>query len=121
MLRDGQITESYKASVSHADPGRGLKKPARAPDADAGRLEPHVCRHCFGRLFSRLLAAGQPDVRRWECSNCGAVADGPSSSALCACGVVKQAGPGVKLLQCAPNPNPTADFPSLFVAVPAAT
>lgn len=114
------MSKSCEASAFHSPSGRPVKKPARAPDAapPPTRLEPHVCRHCFGRLVSR--PASEP-LREFECSNCGAAAVGPSSEVLCACG--HPAPPGVfsGLLRCAPNPNPTPEFPSLFVAVPAAS
>jgi len=100
------------------------KKRARAPDADvpAWRLEPHVCRHCFGRLVSAPAAGGG----RWfECTNCGTHADGASPAVLCACGLMmKNPTGGLPIavgLRCQPNPNPTPEFPSLFVASPAAT
>lgn len=82
-------------------------------------LEPHVCRRCFGRLLS---APGTGNNRRYVCSNCGDSASGPSPSVLCACGMtLKERGPNVRLLACAPNPNPTAELPSLFVATAAAS
>lgn len=86
--------------------------------AGALRLEPHVCRHCFGRLVSEVL----PGTRlRYECSNCGAVAMGSKSDVLCACGLqLRHHGPARGTvdagIRCRANPAPTPDFPSLFVA-----
>lgn len=78
-------------------------------------LEDHVCRHCFGRLVSSADAGG---TRRYLCSNCGASATGPGPDVLCACGVrLKSSALGGRpVLACMPNPAPTAEFPSLFVA-----
>lgn len=82
------------------------------------RLEPHVCRHCFGRLVSEVL----PGTRlRYECSNCGAVAMGSKVQVLCACGLqLRHHGPARGTvdagIRCRPNPAPTPEFPSLFVA-----
>jgi len=106
------------------DPGLGAKKRARAPDAAASwALEPHVCRHCFGRLASTDAGEGR---RRYQCTNCGAEAVGLSPDVLCSCGLkLRHHGPGGGLvdagLRCQPNPSPTPDFPSLFVAAEAAT
>lgn len=79
-----------------------------------------MCRHCFGRLVSSLLAPGEPDVRRWTCTNCGASADGACHDALCACGIRLRhpTGPGEidAGIRCQPNPSPSPEFPSLFVA-----
>lgn len=100
------------------------KKRARAPEADAGwTLEPHVCRHCFGRLVSQALPDG--DVR-YQCTNCGAEAVGLESDVLCACGTALRkhgsgSAPVSAGLRCQPNPSPSPDFPSLFVAAEART
>lgn len=77
-----------------------------------------MCRHCFGRLVSR----GQ----RYLCTNCGADAVGPKPDVLCACGTMLRrhgsgAAPVSAGLVCQPNPAPTPDFPSLFVAAEART
>lgn len=94
-----------------------ISKNARARDPEpAFSLEPHVCRHCFGRLLSTT----EGDARRYVCSNCGACASGTSPAVLCACGMtLKGKGPAGPLLACAPNPSPTPEFPSLFVAAAA--
>lgn len=117
----GDVVDRRDTSESHYPTDRSVKKPARAPDADAVRLEPHVCRHCFGRLVSRVLAAGAPEVRRWTCTNCGAVADGGRADVLCACGMTLARGPRLSLLRCQPNPAPSPEFPALFVAADAST
>lgn len=110
---------SVETSALDSPTDRSVKKPARAPDVapPPTRLEPHVCRHCFGRLVSRQAG----DAREFECTNCGASVVGPSVDALCACGHPAPVGVFSGLLRCAPNPNPTPEFPSLFVAVPAAS
>lgn len=81
-------------------------------------LEPHVCRHCFGRLASEALAGTR---RRFECTNCGASATGSKSDVLCACGLqLRHHGPNRGTvdagIRCRANPSPTPEFPSLFVA-----
>ena len=97
----------------------GAKKNARDPLQDAGwTLEPHVCRSCFARLLSRKTDAGETVI---QCSNCGALSPGPIET-LCACGAimlrdgVRGPRPVTVGLRCRPNPSPTPDFPSLFVA-----
>lgn len=89
------------------------KKPARAPETQGWTLEPHVCRHCFGRLVSQ--------GSRYLCTNCGAEAVGDAPDVLCACGTTLRrhgsaAAPMNAGLRCQPNPAPTPEFPSLFVA-----
>lgn len=92
-----------------------------AADADAWRLEPHVCRACFSRLVSRQAPGG----RMYHCTNCGLEAQGAGPEVLCSCGMkvrrpLKGAGSGHALVdagvRCMPNPDPRPDFPSLFVA-----
>jgi hypothetical protein len=93
-------TQSKKMRVR--DPGQALS------------LEPHVCRHCFGRL----LSSPHGGARRYVCANCGATEVGASADVLCCCGVrLKGRGPVGALLTCSPNPNPTAEFPSQIVAI----
>jgi hypothetical protein len=98
------------------------KTRARAPAvADAAlTLEPHVCRHCFGRLASVPLGATS---RRYTCTNCGASESGTDATVLCACGLsVKRSGATVDAgLRCQPNPSPSPAFPSLYVAGPSKT
>ncbi len=112
------------AAQVRASPGGLPKKRARVReaegDADAGlwRLEPHVCRVCFGRLVSQHGLAG---TRRFLCTNCGADGVGLGSEVLCACGLhLRKKGDGYGTisagLSCQPNPAPRPDFPSLFVA-----
>lgn len=120
----GSLGENYRgrAGDSLRLSGSRTKKRARAmapgPDETwAWSLEPHVCRHCFGRLLSQP-AAGRT---RYLCSNCGAEAHGDAPSVLCACGLaLRNHGPaGGTLdagLRCQPNPAPSPDFPSRFVA-----
>lgn len=58
-------------------------KNARARDLETWRLEPHVCRVCFGRVASRKTDAG----RLYQCTNCGAEAHGHRADVVCACGM----------------------------------
>lgn len=96
-------------------PGDGKKNAG----AQGWALEPHVCRECFSRLLTRETDAG---TTRVYCPNCGLLADGPVQT-LCACGieVMRDGAYGKRRvsagLRCRSNPNPTPDFPSLFVAV----
>lgn len=86
-------------------------------------LEPHICRHCFGRIGSTVLATPGGTGQAWlyTCTNCGATEKGPDASVLCCCGIKlksdslsgKQTDAGIR---CHPNPNPTLEFPALFVA-----
>lgn len=104
--------------------GPAFKNRARSltgPDADATgwTLEPHVCRHCFGRLASVALVDG---TRRYQCTNCGAEGSGHDPSVVCACGMgLRGSGADGLALRCQPNPEPRPDFPSLYVAAPAAS
>ena len=79
-----------------------------------------MCRHCFGRLVSQALPDG---AVRYQCTNCGAEAVGLEPAALCACGLVLRhplpGGSTDLALRCQPNPAPTPEFPSLFVAAEA--
>lgn len=82
-----------------------------------------MCRHCFGRLVSRCAAdaGGDCDKTRYLCTNCGAEAVGLEPAVLCSCGTaLRRHGPAAAPmnagLRCQPNPEPTPDFPSLFVA-----
>ncbi len=121
----GGIGDGYRceeADSRRLSGGRSPKKRARAmaEGADATRwsLEPHVCRHCFGRLVSQVRPDG--DVR-YHCTNCGAEAVGLEPSVLCACGLaLRNHGPAGGVidanLRCQPNPSPSPEFPSLFVA-----
>ena len=119
-LNDGPVNRSKCVN----GPGGPAKKRARALDADAAwALEPHVCRHCFGRLASTDAGEGR---RLYQCTNCGADATGLSPDVLCSCGLkLRHHGPGGGLvdagLRCQPNPGPSPDFPSLFVAAEART
>lgn len=107
-----------------APDGRGARSKKRARARAEGTdptqtwaLEPHVCRHCFGRLISQP-AAGRT---RYVCSNCGAEDLGDGPDVLCACGLaLRNHGPSGGMLnaglRCQPNPSPSPEFPSLFVA-----
>lgn len=78
-------------------------------------LEPHVCRHCFGRIVSQPSGGG----RLYHCTNCGAEAEGDSASVVCACGAKahrKHAGEVDLHLRCRENENRTPAFPSVIIA-----
>ena len=85
------------------------------------QLEPHICRNCFSRLASQPLPGGS---RHYACTNCGATADAGCADALCCCGIkIRKMGRGGKAgalvdagVRCIPNPSPTPEFPSLYVA-----
>lgn len=102
--------------------GAALEHQAPTPDADAWRLEPHICRACFSRLVSQ--DHGGID-RRYHCTNCGLDAVAEAADALCCCGTkirrpTKGAKSGTTLvdagIRCIVNPAPTPDFPSVIVA-----
>lgn len=81
-------------------------------DESVWRLEPHVCRVCFGRIVSR--AADQDGKRLYRCACCGVSEPGASARVLCSCGVklnARSAG-----IRCEPNKNKTAEFPFEIVA-----
>ena len=96
---------------------------AAGPDADAWRLEPHICRACFSRLVSRGVDGAS---RRYHCTNCGLEAAAESAEALCCCGTkIRRPTKGSKSgrtlvdagIRCAANPAPTPDFPSVIIAM----
>ena len=84
-------------------------------------LEPHICRHCFGRLAS---LPGESSTT-YACTNCGAEAEGHDPSVLCCCGIkLRETKPDGKPgepkvdagLRCHANDNRSVEFPALFVA-----
>lgn len=89
---------------------------------DTWTLEPHVCRHCFGRLASRPIGAG---IREYRCTNCEATTQHTDASVGCCCGlkirkrngVGRNGGPMVDAgIRCIPNPEKSAAFPAAYVA-----
>lgn len=114
------VTDSIKKGPSAA---LRLVPVQPAPAAAATwQLESHVCRVCFARIVSRPTAAG---LIEYQCTNCGAAAEGAEVSSLCACGVKirksnsqgRHGGPLLDAgIRCMANPKPTPEFPSLFVA-----
>lgn len=85
------------------------------------RLEPHVCRVCFGRIASRQLG----DRRVYECTNCGLDGVGGKPSTICACGIKlrKSKGDGRSAvtmadagIRCHRNNAVSPEFPALYVA-----
>jgi hypothetical protein len=88
------------------------------------RLEPHVCRECFGRVASEPECA-ESGTRRYFCTNCGLEASGVKASAVCACGIKlrKAKGDGRSScvlvdagIRCHENRARSPNFPALFVA-----
>lgn len=86
------------------------------------RLEPHVCRHCFGRLVSRPLHG---DLREYQCTNCEATAQHTDATQACCCGIQirkrngagRSGGPMVDAgIRCIPNPERSPAFPGAYVA-----
>lgn len=114
------------ASEVSADPETGRNSApghAHACEAPAWTLEPHICRACFGRVASRPGDA--PGYRVYSCTNCGIEASAPKVSALCCCGTtLRKATPSGRSgnvladagIRCHLNPEPTPDFPSIYVA-----
>jgi hypothetical protein len=95
---------------------------AAEPDADAWRLEPHICRACFSRLVSQGAGGA---ARRYHCTNCGLEDVAADASVLCCCGTkIRRPTKGSKSghtlvdagIRCVANPAPTPDFPSVIVA-----
>lgn len=83
------------------------------------RLEPHVCRACFGRLVSRPADDADEGQRLYHCSNCGLEAEGHKPSALCACGTKLRKGKGQFVdagLRCHENSAKSPEFPAEIVA-----
>ena len=119
MRKPAAIGKSYGDGGGDRQNLSPLSKKTRAREPETlFSLANHVCRRCFGRLLS---APGTGNNRRYVCSNCGESASGQSPDVLCACGMtLKERGPNIRLLVCTPNPNPTAELPSLFVAAAAA-
>ena len=89
------------------------------------RLEPHVCKTCFGRIMSR--SGDEVGERVYRCSNCGAEAAGGGAAVLCCCGVTlrKPARNGAKYggeqvnagIRCVANPSRSEILPGEFVAM----
>ena len=86
------------------------------------RLEPHVCRRCFGRIVSADAGDG---LREYTCSNCGFSETGSHPSVVCSCGIKlrkstvarsKSATPQDAGVRCIENPDPRPEFPALYVA-----
>lgn len=88
------------------------------------RLEPHVCRVCFGRIASEV-SCEETGERRFFCSCCGLEATGHKPAVVCACGIKlrKSKGDGRTSavlvdagIRCRENLAKSPDFPALFVA-----
>lgn len=85
------------------------------------RLEPHVCRACFGRVASRPAGDEDSDHRIYACTNCGLEAEGARASVLCACGTKIRSGvqKGRYVdagLRCHENRARSPEFPAQYVA-----
>ncbi len=89
------------------------------------RLEPHVCRTCFGRIMSR--PGERVGERVFRCSNCGTEASGSDAAVLCCCGVTmrkaarngsRHGGTQVNAgIRCITNPEPSPLLPGEIVAM----
>lgn len=86
------------------------------------RLEPHICRSCFGRLVSRHLAG---DLHEYRCTNCEATSQHTDATMACCCGIKvrkrngagRSGGPMVDAgIRCIPNPEKSPSFPAAYVA-----
>jgi hypothetical protein len=84
-------------------------------------LMPHICRHCFGRLASRL----NDGLQEYRCTNCETVTVALSHEEACCCGMKirkrngagRSGGPMVDAgIRCIPNPEKSPAFPSAYVA-----
>ena len=92
-------------------------------DHDANwRLEPHVCKACFGRLVSRQLLN---DIREYRCTSCETSTQHTDATVGCCCGIKirkrntvgRAGGPMIDAgIRCIPNPEKNAAFPSAYVA-----
>lgn len=108
------MRETQQSADEHRDPCSNKKN-------EQWQLEPHICRKCFARLASQPTPGG---LRHYACTNCGAAADSQGADALCCCGIkIRKMGRNGKAgamvdsgVRCIPNPNPTPEFPSLYVA-----
>ena len=85
------------------------------------RLEPHACRHCFGRVASR---PGTGSATVYACTTCGAEAEAGHPGAICCCGIQTcrdgDAGEQRRMVdagvRCHENPSPSPEFPARIVA-----
>lgn len=104
-------------------PGSDRKTRARARAHEPIRLEPHVCRACFGRIASEPV--GPDGQRRYFCACCGLEAVGHKASVVCACGIKlrKAKGDGRTSevlvdagIRCHENRSRSPEFPAVYVA-----
>lgn len=86
------------------------------------QLEPHICRHCFGRLVSRPLHG---DLREFKCTNCETTSQHTDAAQACCCGIQirkrngagRSGGPMVDAgIRCIPNPERSPAYPGAYVA-----
>lgn len=89
---------------------------------DGLRLEPHVCRACFGRIASKKISNGN---RHYLCTSCGLSADGYHARVVCACGMklrkARSDGSSSHVMidagiRCHENRHRTPEFPAEYVA-----
>lgn len=101
---------------------KGLETPFQSQN-DAWKLEPHVCKDCFGRMASRAHSSGAGT--EVLCTNCGACAVVETIDLACCCGIKvrkrngtgRSGGPLVDAgIRCVENPDRTPAFPSMYVA-----
>lgn len=116
---------SSRPPASPDQASRKTRAGARGGEKNSGtRLEPHVCRACFGRIASEI-SCEETGARRYFCACCGLDAVGHKASAVCACGLKlrKARGDGRSSavlvdagIRCHENLARTPEFPALFVA-----
>ncbi|WP_161548757.1 hypothetical protein [Pseudomonas sp. Q1] len=95
---------------------------APATETHAWKLEPHVCKICFGRMASRLAEQGLVELL---CTNCGATSKQERITAACCCSIVlrkrnssgRSGGQMIDAgIRCIPNPARSSEFPSMYIA-----
>ena len=89
---------------------------------DGLKLEPHVCRSCFGRIASKKNENG---TKHYLCTSCGLAADGHHARVVCSCGMKlrKSKSDGCSSytmvdagIRCHENRHRTPEFPAEYVA-----
>ncbi|MFJ2528423.1 hypothetical protein [Pseudomonas helmanticensis] len=91
-------------------------------ETHAWKLEPHVCKICFGRMASR---PADQDFVELLCTNCGATSKQERVTAACCCSILlrkrnsagRSGGQMIDAgIRCTPNPARSAAFPSMYIA-----
>lgn len=111
------------SSIQATETSRARKDCAQTVPENAWRLEPHVCRSCFGRVASQRC--GSPGERFYQCTNCGIEGYGQKPDVVCSCGLKlrKHKGDGRSAstfadagVRCHENHKRSPEFPSRYVA-----